>query len=453
MPTKSYLTLGLFNSKYGIEAELVREIFPLPELRPIPEMPGDVIGVLNLRGTIIPVMHLAKRLGLPLHQCHLSDSVIVIEWEEVLMGLIVHDTYEVISLDEAEIGAEPQYGRLAHINTAFLGGIATVDGELISLIAAKPLIREPDKVAEVVAAEAETSLLRDANQPQSAVEDKAVDASEGEDADIDSSMDFGGLDTGLESFGDFGSFDDLDGDTDPPPSASDDTIAVDAGEIEASTGAGSEDTSAEGAEGFDAAADIVEPGDNELGDFFERYCPNVTPADRAIFQLRAENLRQQLDESISDTRERMPLAIVGLNDEYFGIELSAVKEFITVGTVTNIPCCPRHIVGSTNLRGEILVLVDVRSALNLSAGSASDEDGVGQAVVVEVDDLVAGILVDEIYDVDYVPSTNIASVPSNISDAALEYFKGTLPFKQRMLSILDMPKLISSGRFVVDEVV
>ncbi|MEO0355705.1 MAG: chemotaxis protein CheW, partial [Cyanobacteria bacterium P01_A01_bin.3] len=77
MPTQSYLTLGLFNSKYGIAANLVREIFPLPELRSIPEMPGDVIGVLDLRGTIIPVMHLAKRLGLPLQECSLSDSVVV----------------------------------------------------------------------------------------------------------------------------------------------------------------------------------------------------------------------------------------------------------------------------------------------------------------------------------------------------------------------------------------
>ncbi|MEL7086070.1 MAG: chemotaxis protein CheW [Cyanobacteria bacterium J06597_1] len=386
MPTQSYLTLGLFNSKYGIAANLVREIFPLPELRSIPEMPGDVIGVLDLRGTIIPVMHLAKRLGLPLQECSLSDSVVVVEWEEVLMGVIVHDTYEVIALDESDIGTEPQYGRSDRIHTAFVGGVATVNDELISLIAAEPLIREPDRVVDAVA-------------------DLDSVSSEGSELDSGSELD---------------------------PSLDTDT----ASELE---------TSPESADG--------------LGDFYSLYCPNIAPADRAMFQVRAENLRQPLDASLSDTRDRLPLAIVSLNDQYFGIELSAVKEFITVGHITNIPCCPRHIVGSTNLRGEILVLVDVRSALNLSPSSASDrdrgasEDEARKAIVIEVGDIVAGILVDTIYDVDYVPSTDIASVPSNVSDTVLDYLNGTLLFDRGMLSILNMPKLIGSGRFVVDEVV
>jgi len=63
MESKAYLIFYLDKSPYAIAAQTVKEIFPLPELIPLPEAPTDIIGVLNLRGEILPIMHLALRLG------------------------------------------------------------------------------------------------------------------------------------------------------------------------------------------------------------------------------------------------------------------------------------------------------------------------------------------------------------------------------------------------------
>jgi purine-binding chemotaxis protein CheW len=63
MENKPYLTFNFNNLLYGVDALLVQEIFYLPELTPVVEAPEDIVGLLNLRGKILPVMHLGTRLG------------------------------------------------------------------------------------------------------------------------------------------------------------------------------------------------------------------------------------------------------------------------------------------------------------------------------------------------------------------------------------------------------
>jgi purine-binding chemotaxis protein CheW len=58
MKNKQYLTFHLHNLQYGIEATLVQEIFPLPEVTLIDKAATTVMGILNLRGQIVPIMHL-----------------------------------------------------------------------------------------------------------------------------------------------------------------------------------------------------------------------------------------------------------------------------------------------------------------------------------------------------------------------------------------------------------
>ena len=73
---EQYLTFNSQSNLFGIISKYVREVFPLPELQPILDAPGDVVGLLNLRGQLLPVIQLAKRLGLPSQKFKLSDSVI-----------------------------------------------------------------------------------------------------------------------------------------------------------------------------------------------------------------------------------------------------------------------------------------------------------------------------------------------------------------------------------------
>lgn len=379
MDNQSFLTFSLNDLRYGISAMLVREIFPLPELTPITEAPGDTLGVLNLRGQIVPVMHLNRRFEVAgdRRQRHerlqLDDTVIVVEWEGLAVGAIVHQVTEVLTLSDRQIAPEPDYGRLGRVNTAFLQGMATVDDELIALINPEALIRLPDEVAAM------------------AWEHQAI-AEWGDGAEHDPE------DTAPEE-------------TAPEATASDDE------------------------------ADAV-----VLTDFFSLYCPDASDREREIFQKRAEALRQPLEGS-QDAGDVLPMAVIGLAGEQFALDLTAVKEFINVRNLTAIPCCPPQILGNTNLRGEVLTLVDIRRVLNVPA--APIEVG-AEAVVVEVDDIVAGIAVDDVFDVAYVPAS-AARPLDTVSSKQDAFLSGTTDYGDRLVGIIDLPRLLTQGGLVVNE--
>lgn len=171
----------------------------------------------------------------------------------------------------------------------------------------------------------------------------------------------------------------------------------------------------------------------------------ATPEERVIFQERAENLRWSSESR--DSNGLMPLAVVGFNGEYFGLDLEIVREFTNIRNVTPIPCCPAHVIGSMNLRGEIVTLVDIRTPLNMPSAITSNAS---KAIVIHIDDLVAGFPVDEVFDVVYIRSSDIMPVPAALNSSA-EYFRGTAPYFEKTLSILDLPKIMLNDHWVVNQ--
>ncbi|MEO0803127.1 MAG: chemotaxis protein CheW [Cyanobacteria bacterium J06642_2] len=374
MNDRSFLTFTSNDLRYGISTTLVREIFPLPELTPIAEAPGDTLGVLNLRGQIVPVMHLNRRVsalgnrGRLVEHCQLSDNVIAIEWEGLLVGAIVHQVNEVLTLSDRDMSPEPDYGRLGRVNTAFLQGIATVGDELIALLNPEALIRMPDEVAAM------------------AWEQQAT------------------LEWVSDSDGNVG-------------------ISPETGESDAADGVS-----------------------GSLADFYTLYCPQATAGERKLFRQRADALRQPLEGS-ETADDVLPFAVIGLAGEQFALNLTAVKEFINVRNLTAIPCCPPQIVGNTNLRGEVLTLIDIRRALNLTATSVEVS---AEAVVVQVDDIVAGIAVDRVFDVAYVPKTATRPLDT-VATQQDAFLSGTTDYGDRLVGILDLPRLLTQGGLVVND--
>ena len=361
MKTHPYLIFNLHSVAYGIEASLVKEIFLLPELTPIAEAPIDIVGILNFRGKIVPVMHLDLRLGNSMQECKISDSVIVLDWQGLQIGLIVNAVREVTTIDSQLIEKEIDYGRERNINPAFVAGIAKFDEDAIVLLNPEALIRQPDAVE---------ALVSDEEFVGNGSESKLV-----EELDIRKTL----------------------------------TI---------------------------------------VSSFYDLCCPNVTAQERVIFHRRSENLRQATTEAISDVTGQIPLAVVGMSGEYFGIDLDAVREFINIRNFTSIPCCPERIIGNMNLRGEIVTLVDIRGTLNLAISPVKTG---AKAVVIKVDDIVAGIPVDDVYDVMYLHPKNMTSVPIAADSGNEEYLRGTASYSEKMMSILDLSKLLTKGKVIVDE--
>ncbi|BFM39758.1 chemotaxis protein CheW [Synechocystis sp. LKSZ1] len=156
MDNYRYLRFYLQDRPYALALELVKEIFLLPELIPLPEPPTDIVGVLNLRGKTVPMMHLAKRLGLAQPVCSPKDSVIIFEWQKLLVGLIVHGVDGVLEVSPKQLEAEPDYGHDNPVSTAFLQGLIRTEDTLVPLLNPETLIRAPAAVAQLGQVETET---------------------------------------------------------------------------------------------------------------------------------------------------------------------------------------------------------------------------------------------------------------------------------------------------------
>jgi len=174
--------------------------------------------------------------------------------------------------------------------------------------------------------------------------------------------------------------------------------------------------------------------------------PSFAPSDaeRKIFRDRAENLRRVI--ATQDETDSIPSAVIAIGGEYFGVDLQLVREFTQVSHITPIPCTPPHIIGNINLRGDILTLIDIRTVLDLPSESLPSSC---QAIVLCVEDIVAGIVVDEVLDISYISLKQIEVIPMAIKDR--EFLKGTAPYKDKMMAILNLTKILTEGGLFVEE--
>lgn len=175
------------------------------------------------------------------------------------------------------------------------------------------------------------------------------------------------------------------------------------------------------------------------------FCPEASPEERAIFRERARLLREApADEDFAG----LPLlAVVGLNDEYFGVDVQLVREFAEITNPTPIPCCPGHVVGNMNLRGNILTLVDIRPLLDMPTEKAIMN---GKVVVAVLDDLCVGLVVEDVFDLVYLSSSEIRPTPPAVEK---EYLEGTAEYAGKMMTILNLTAVLQSEElFVAEEV-
>jgi purine-binding chemotaxis protein CheW len=131
-----YLTVVLENEAYGIAVLKVREIIRLQKITPVPQMPGFVKGVINLRGRVIPVIDLRVKFGLKAEfaerTCIVVVQVTLASEQTVQMGLIVDSVEEVVNLGAGEIEPTPEFG--TRIDTSYLLGMAKVKGQVKTLL-------------------------------------------------------------------------------------------------------------------------------------------------------------------------------------------------------------------------------------------------------------------------------------------------------------------------------
>lgn len=141
-----YLTFGIGEEDYGIRILSVQEIRGWEQVARIPNTPGYVKGVLNLRGTAVPVIDMRLRMGQQQPGYDSSTVVIVvraeIEGDERIAGLVVDDVSDVMNARSDEIRKTPDFGD--RVNTEFISGLVDVGGKMIMLLDVDAFMRHPD---------------------------------------------------------------------------------------------------------------------------------------------------------------------------------------------------------------------------------------------------------------------------------------------------------------------
>ena len=128
----SIVTFLVNEQRYAIATDSVRSIIPVREMTYVPGAPGCVAGIINLRGQIIAVVDLAKRLNIEAGEMSGDTRIIVVEGEDIKVGMIVDSGSEVLRVSADAV--EPSPTLATDISAVYLQGVVKQDNRLIILL-------------------------------------------------------------------------------------------------------------------------------------------------------------------------------------------------------------------------------------------------------------------------------------------------------------------------------
>ncbi len=126
------VVFSLGREEFAVEVTQVREIMRMEEITRMPKSPSFVEGIINLRGQIIAVIDLAKRLNLQSGEQTGETRIIVVESDEIKVGMIVDSVSEVLRISSEAIEVTPTLA--AEVAVDYLQGVVKQDNRLIILL-------------------------------------------------------------------------------------------------------------------------------------------------------------------------------------------------------------------------------------------------------------------------------------------------------------------------------
>ena len=150
---------------------------------------------------------------------------------------------------------------------------------------------------------------------------------------------------------------------------------------------------------------------------------------------------QQKKAAPEEEGKVIQLIVFDLGDEEYGADINQVREIIRTGTITPIPDSTDFIKGVSNIRGEIPVIIDLKSRFFLPPVKREVEDR--HIVITEQEKNIFGLLVDEVTEVLRIPETEIKSAPELVTKIDREYVSGVITPENRLIILLDLSKVLA----------
>ena len=175
-------------------------------------------------------------------------------------------------------------------------------------------------------------------------------------------------------------------------------------------------------------------------DFYSLYFPDITPACRQGLEERRWGLASEIVRRKSPEGER--LTVFRLQEDYFGLPTTSIRELMELPRLTPVPCCPPHILGLASARDGIICVVDLREPLGLSTGVPPHFE---QVIIVECEGLVFGIATG-------IVSNSLAVRESDIQPPPRQakFLDGLITYGETSLGIINLRDLCRQGNLIVE---
>ena len=142
MDETQYICVKLGDEQYGINIKFVDNIGRMQKITRVPKAQPYYLGVINLRGEVVPVMSIRRRLNLEQDEFTNKSRIIILKFEQDLVGVVVDEVREVVNLKEEDIERVAHKGK--DEKSSFINGVGKYDDQLISLFDAYAIIAEKE---------------------------------------------------------------------------------------------------------------------------------------------------------------------------------------------------------------------------------------------------------------------------------------------------------------------
>lgn len=127
-----WVTFQMDQERYGINVLQVQEIIRMNDITPVPGAPRHILGVINLRGNVVPIVNTRTRFNLPTVEDSSETRIILVDLERQLIGIVVDSVAEVVTLESGEIEKAPSLDKAEWVQ--FIHGVARINGDLLILL-------------------------------------------------------------------------------------------------------------------------------------------------------------------------------------------------------------------------------------------------------------------------------------------------------------------------------
>lgn len=145
VPQVQLVTFRLGGEEFGLDVFQVHEILRYSEPTPVPRAPAFVEGVLDVRGTLIPIVDLRKRFELPRVTYDDDTRIVLVDFQAERLGLVVDAVTEVLRAPETAVQPPPAYFK--GLAAEFIRGIVRLEGRLVVLIDLERILSSQERMA------------------------------------------------------------------------------------------------------------------------------------------------------------------------------------------------------------------------------------------------------------------------------------------------------------------